>query len=117
MYQREELEKLIKDYQYKDNMYEVKKLNGNEEAENILITHDTIFLGTNKMQLKKLDGTIEKYTIERYYPIDERDEMIKELKEKVEELERRLEHEPTKHTKSTTNSNKSDANDDVDTKS
>lgn len=116
MYQREELEKLIQNYQTKDNLYEVKKLN-NEEAENILITHDTIFLGTNKMQLKKLDGTIEKYNIERYYPIDEKDEMIKELKEKVEELERRLEDEPTKHTKSTTRSDKSSTNDDVSTES
>lgn len=112
MYQKQELEELIKKYQYKDNMYEVKKLNNNDEAENILITSDTIFLGTNKMQIKKLDGTIEKYNIERYYPIDEKDEMIKELKEKVEELERRLEDEPTKHTKSTTKRNKSDANDD-----
>lgn len=77
MYQREELEKLIQNYQAKDNLYEVKKLN-NEEAENILITHDTIFLGTNKMQLKKLDGTIEKYNIERYYPIDEKDESMKQ---------------------------------------
>lgn len=116
MYQREELEKLINSYQMKDNMYEVKKLNG-EEVENILITHDTIFLGTNKMQLKKLDGTIEKYNIERYYPIDEKDEMIKELTKKVEELERRLEDEPTKHTKSTTRSNKSTTNDDVDNES
>ena len=116
MYQRDELEKLIKNYQAKENLYEVKKLN-NEEAENILITHDTIFLGTNKMQLKKLDGTIEKYNIERYYPIDEKDEMIKELKEKVEELERRLEDEPTKHTKSTTRSDKSSTNDDVSTES
>ena len=116
MYQREELEKLIQNYQAKDNLYEVKKLN-NEEAENILITHDTIFLGTNKMQLKKLDGTIEKYNIERYYPIDEKDEMIKELKEKVEELERRLEDEPTKHTKSTTRGDKSSTNDDVSTES
>lgn len=116
MYQREELEKLINSYQMKDNMYELKKLNG-EEVENILITHDTIFLGTNKMQLKKLDGTIEKYNIERYYPIDEKDEMIKELTKKVEELERRLEDEPTKHTKSTTKRNESNANDDVNVES
>lgn len=117
MYQKQELEELIKKYQYKDNMYEIKKLNNNDEAENILITSDTIFLGTNKMQIKKLDGTIEKYNIERYYPIDEKDEMIKELKSKVEELERRLEDEPTKHTKSTSRSIKSTTNDDVNVES
>lgn len=117
MYQRQELEDLIKTYQIKDNMYEMKKLNNNEEVENILIARDTIFLGNSKMQIKKLDGTIEKYNIERYYPVDEKDEMIKELKEKVEELERRLEDEPTKHTKSTTRSNKSTTNDDVNVES
>lgn len=117
MYQRQELEDLIKTYQMKDNMYEMKKLNNNEEVENILIARDTIFLGNSKMQIKKLDGTIEKYNIERYYPIDEKDEMIKELKEKVEELERRLEDEPTKHTKSTTRSDKSTTNDDVNVES
>ena len=117
MYQRQELEDLIKTYQMKDNMYEMKKLNNNEEVENILIARDTIFLGNSKMQIKKLDGTIEKYNIERYYPIDEIDEMIKELKEKVEELERRLEDEPTKHTKSTTKRNESNANDDVNVES
>lgn len=117
MYQRQELEDLIKTYQMKDNMYEMKKLNNNEEVENILIARDTIFLGNSKMQIKKLDGTIEKYNIERYYPVDEKDEMIKELKEKVEELERRLEDEPTKHTKSTTRSDKSTTNDDVNVES
>lgn len=116
MYQRQELEDFIKTYQAKENMYEMKKLN-NDEAENILIARDTIFLGNNKMQIKKLDGTIEKYNIERYYPIDEKDEMIKELKDKVEELERRLEDEPTKHTKSTSRSNKSTTNDDVNVES
>ena len=117
MYQRQELEDLIKTYQAKENMYEMKKLNNNEEVENILIARDTIFLGNSKMQIKKLDGTIEKYNIERYYPVDEKDEMIKELKEKVEELERRLEDEPTKHTKSTTRSNESTTNDDVNVES
>lgn len=117
MYQRQELEDLIKTYQMKDNMYEMKKLNNNEEVENILIARDTIFLGNSKMQIKKLDGTIEKYNIERYYPVDEKDEMIKELKSKVEELERRLEDEPTKHTKSITRSNKSTTNDDVNVES
>lgn len=90
MNNRQELEELIRNYQSKDNLYEVKKLNDTDECENIYVFKDTIFLGTTKMQIKKLDGTIEKYTIERYYPIDEKDEMIKELKGKVEELERSI---------------------------
>lgn len=97
--QKSELENMIRNYQqpYLQDMYEIKILNNTDEAENIFINNNTIFLGSNRMQIKKLDGTIEKYNIERYYPIDEKDEKIKELNLKVEELERRLNSEPTKH--------------------
>ena len=84
--------------------------NDTDEVENIFVMQNTIFLGTNKMQIKKLDGTIEKYSIEKYYPIDERDEKIKELNKKVEELERRLNNEPTKHVESITGGNQSSDN-------
>ena len=133
--QRDEIDNLIKTYQninsqppvnnfintgfqnQQDNVFELKKLNDNDEAENILITHDSIFIGGNRMQIKKLDGTIEKYTIEKYYPIDERDEKIKELNKKVEELERRLNDEPTKSTNAVEKFNKSNEHDDGDVKS
>ena len=88
----------------------MKKFKDTEEAENIFIMQNTIFMGTNKMQIKKLDGTIEKYNIEKYYPVDEKDEMIKELNKKVEELERRLNNEPTNNNEPTTRSNESNAN-------
>lgn len=107
---RQELEDLIRNYQTKDNLCELKKLNDTDECENIYVFRDTIFLGTTKMQIKKLDGTIEKYNIEKYYPIDEKDEMIKELNKKVEELERRLNNEPTNNNEPTTRSNESNAN-------
>ena len=96
---KNELEELIKAYQnpvVKDT-YILKKLNEGDEAENILITMDTIFIGSNRMQIKRLDGSIEKYNIERYYPVDEKDEKIKELNKKVEELERKLNNEHTEH--------------------
>ena len=98
--------------QPKDDTYLLKILNDNDEVENILINHDTIFIGGNRMQIKKLDGTIEKYTIEKYYPIDEKDQMIKKLNKKVEELERKLNNEHTKHNVSTKKCNKPNANDD-----
>ena len=100
--QKDEIENLIRNYQQTNqpiniqDTYEVKKLNESDEAENIFIKNNTIFLGSNRMQIKKLDGTIEKYNIEKYYPIDEKDEKIKELNLKVEELERRLNNEHTK---------------------
>ena len=111
--QKQELEELIRNYQNKDNLWDVKKLNEPDECENIYVYRDTVFLGTNRLQIKKLDGTIEKYNIERYYPIDERDEKIKELNKKVEELERRLNDEPTKHNESDSRGNESITNDDV----
>ena len=125
---KDELENLIHNYQaspinnfintgVQTDLWDMKKLNEGEEAENILISRDTVFLGTEKLQIKKIDGTIEKYDIQKYYPIDEKDEMIKNLERKVEELERRLEDEPTKHSESTTGGDKSTTNDDVNSKS
>lgn len=110
---KDELDNLIKNYQSSpitnyinagtpDNLWDMKKLNAGEEAENILISRNTIFLGTDKLQIKKIDGTLEKYDIQKYYPIDEKDEKIKELNKKVEELERRLGDELSEHNESTT---------------
>ena len=114
---KEEIDNLIRNYQLpisnqKEDMFILKKLNEQDEAENILINLDTIFIGNNRMQIKKLDGTIEKYNIEKYYPIDEKDVMIRELNKKVEELERKLNNESTKYINTDKQFNKSNANDD-----
>ena len=79
------------------NMYEMKKLNDNDEVENILIDKDSVFIGIDRMQIKKLDGTIEKYTITKVFPIDPKDKQIEELNKKVEELEKRLNNEHSKY--------------------
>ena len=111
--QKQELEEIIRNYQGTGReVYELKKINDTDEAENIFIMQNTIFIGNNKMQIKKLDGTIEKYNIEKYFPIDERDEKIKELNKKVEELERRLNKESASTNESTTGGDKSTTNDD-----
>lgn len=122
--QKEEIDNLIRSYQTpvnnfintnlsnNDNLFEIKKLNDGDEVENILVARDSIFLGTSRMQIKKLDGTVEKYNIEKYYPVDEKDEKIKELNKKVEELERKLNNEHTKSNNTTREFNKSIINDD-----
>ena len=126
--QKEEIDNLIKSYQSQtaqqpinniinthnvpQEYYEVKKLNDGDEAENIFASNNTVFIGTNRMQIKKLDGTIEKYNIDRYYPVDEKDEQIKELNKKVQELERKLNNEHTKSSEPIKEFNKSNANDD-----
>lgn len=109
---KNDIQNQLNAYQLNNDLFDFKKLNDGDEVENILIMRNTVFIGNNRMQIKKLDGTIEKYNIEKYYPVDEKDEMIKQLNKKVEELERRLNDEPTKHIKSSTRINKSNANDD-----
>ena len=108
---KSDIENQLQVYQMAD-LYDLKKLNKEDEVENILIMRNTIFIGANRMQIKKLDGTIEKYNIERYYPIDEKDEQIKDLNKKIEELERRLNNEHTKSNKSNRKLDESISNDD-----
>ena len=131
--QRERLDDMIKNYQQmpqapinniitngqmQDNTYEIKKLNENDEVENIAIFKDTIFIGEDRLQIKKLDGTIEKYEIKKVYPRDKKDDKIDELTKKIQELEMKL-NEPTKSIKSDEDVNKSivNANGNVESKS
>ena len=109
---KQELEEILRSYQNvgRDNLYEMKKFT--DEAENVFIMQNTIFLGTDKMQIKKLDGSVEKYNIEKYYPVDEKDEKIKELNKKVEELERRLNNEHAESIKPIKDVNESNVDDD-----
>ena len=122
--QRERLDDMIKNYQQmpqapinniitngqmQDNTYEMKKLNENDEVENIAIFKDTIFIGEDRLQIKKLDGTIEKYEIKKIYPRDKKDDKIDELTKKIQELEMKL-NEPTKSIKSDEDVNKSNVN-------
>lgn len=87
-----------------DNLYEMKILNEKDEVENIAVFKDTIFIGDDRLQIKKTDGTIEKYTIKKIYPKDKKDEKIDELTKRIKELEERL-NEPNEH-KSVDKSNK-----------
>lgn len=109
--QREKLDDMIKNYQQipqapvnnfintgqvGNNLYELKKLNDGDEVENIAILKDTIFIGEDRLQIKKLDGTIEKYDIKKTYPRDKKDDEIDNLNKKIKELEERLnESEPS----------------------
>ena len=122
--QRDRFDEMIKNYQtmpqapinniitgqIQDNTFEIKRLNENDEVENIAIFKDTIFIGEDRMQIKKLDGTIEKYNIKKTYPRDKKDDKIDELNLKIQELERRLTDEHTKSNEPIENVNKSNVN-------
>lgn len=88
--------------QQNTNMYELKKLNDNDEVENIGILSDTIFIGTSKMQIKKMDGTIEKYNIVKYYPIDPKDQKINQLEEEIKKLKEMIGNESKSNESATT---------------
>lgn len=127
--QRERIDDMIKNYQSipqtpinnfistnsqtPTNMYELKKLNDGDEVENIAILNNSIFLGDDKMQIKKLDGTIEKYEIKKVYPRDKKDDKIDELNKKIKELEMKLDehrtdNEPSETIKSSTKQGQDD---------
>ena len=97
------------------SMFVMKVLNDNEEVENIFIEANTIFIGIDKMQIKKLDGTIEKYNIKKYYPIDPKDKKIEELTKKIEDMERRFlnNDKSSKPDEPASDGDKSASNDDV----
>lgn len=99
--------------QVPNNMYEMKKLNEGDEVENIAILKDTIFLGEDRLQIKKLDGTIEKYEIKKVYPRDKKDDKIDELNKKIEELEMRLDESRTNNATSKTVENGSEQTENV----
>lgn len=94
------------------NLYELKVLNENDEAENIFINGNTIFVGNGKMQIKKIDGTIEKYTLKKYYPIDEKDKRIAELEKQINDLKEVIANGNSKLNETAKNFNESDRNDD-----
>ena len=71
--------------------YIMKVLNDNDEVENIFIDENTIFIGNDKMQIKKLDGTIEKYESKKYYPVDIKDKKIEELTNKLSDKDKQIE--------------------------
>ena len=125
--QRDKFDEMIKSYQTmpqapvnniingviqpQDNLYEIKKLNENDEVENIAIFRDSIFIGDDRMQIKKLDGSIEKYEIKKIYPRDKKDDKIDELTKKIKEMEEKL-NEHTIISEPIKDVNKSYANDD-----
>ena len=129
--QKDRIDEMIRNYQQPQpinnfintnmnntDMYEMKKLNENDEVENIAIFKDTIFIGDDRLQIKKVDGTIEKYEIKKIYPRDKKDEKIDELNKKIEELERRLmNNEFTNVDESVKGGNQSNGTNDGDIKS
>lgn len=124
--QRERIDDLMRNYQQpqpvnnfinanqpiQKDLIEWRILNENEEVDNLYVANKTLFINDNTMILKGVDGSLEKWNIVKTYPIDPKDEKIKELNKKLEELERRLNDECSKSNEPVREVNKSFSNDD-----
>lgn len=131
--QKERIDEMIRNYQQPQpqpvnnfintgqnsntSLYDLKVLNDGDEVENIFVNQNTLFLGTNRLQIKKIDGTIEKYKIEKVFPIDPKDEKINALEEEIKKLKEMINNEHSKPTRSVGECEQSASNDDVDVKS
>lgn len=75
-------------FKEKENTIEVKYLQNDENAEDIIIQNKTMFIKNNEMVLKNINGDIvEKYEIKKIFPIDEKDLKIQELERRLSEYE------------------------------
>lgn len=68
------------------DLIEWRILNENEEVDNLYVQSNTLFVGENMMIKKSVDGTLEKWTIRKTYPIDKKDEKINALEEEIKKL-------------------------------
>lgn len=76
-------------FKEKENTIEVKYLQNDENAEDIIIQNKTMFIKNNEMVLKNINGDIvEKYEIKKIFPIDKKDEEIEKLKKEIQELKK-----------------------------
>ena len=87
-------------------------LNENEEVDNLYVSNNTLFINDELMILKGVDGSLQKWSIKKTYPIDKKDEKINELTLKIEELERRLNNEYTELNEPTNEFKQSNGDDD-----
>ena len=95
------------------DLIEWRILNENEEVDNLYVQNKTLFINENKMVLKGVDGSLEKWEIKKVYPIDKKDEKISQLEEEIKSLKEMLSNEHAKFNKSVGECNKSDGIDDV----
>ena len=130
--QRERIDDMIKSYQNQPqqpvnnfintnqqqipskDMIEWRRLNENEEVDNLYVQNNTLFISDDLMVKKRVDGTLEKWQIKKIYPIDKKDEKINQLEEEIKKLKEMINNEHTKSDEPIRKCNKSDGNDDVD---
>ena len=131
--QREEIDNLLKNYQNtqtpvnnyinttpqtpQKDLIEWRILNENEEVDNLYVQNKTLFISDDLMVLKSVDGKLEKWKIEKIYPIDKKDEKINQLEEEIKKLKEMINSEHSESSSTIKQLEQSNANDDVNDKS
>ena len=77
------------------DLVEWRILNENEEVDNLYVQNKTLFINDSMMILKGVDGSLEKWSIKRTYPIDKKDEKINALEEEIKKLKEVINNEHT----------------------
>ena len=77
------------------NFVELRILNENENVDTLYVQNKTLFINDKNMILKGIDGSLEKWEITKVYPIDPKDQKIRELEEQIKELKEMIKYEPS----------------------
>ena len=99
------------------DLIEWRVLNENEEVDNLYVQNKTLFINDNLMILKGVDGSLQKWNIKKFYPIDKKDEKISQLEEEIKKLKEMINNEHTKSNEPVGEFNKPNGIDDVNVKS
>lgn len=99
------------------DLIEWRVLNENEEVDNLYVSNKTLFINDNLMVLKGVDGSLEKWKVNKIYPIDKKDEKINALEDEIKKLKEMINNESTKPSESIRECNKSNGTDDVNVES
>ena len=94
------------------DLIEWRILNENEEVDNLYVANKTLFINDEMMILKGVDGKLEKWTIQKIWPVDKKDQKINELEEEIKKLKEVINNEPKQFSEPIKECNKS--NGDVD---
>ena len=94
------------------DLVEWRILNENEEVDNLYVQNKTLFISDNMMILKGVDGKLDKWKIQKTWPIDKKDEKINQLEEEIKKLKEVL-NEYTKPISTIGDIEQSNVNDDV----
>lgn len=129
--QKERIDEMIRTYQQpqpvnnfintnqtpRNDLIEWRILNENEEVDNLYVANKTLFINENKMVLKGVDGSLEKWEIRKVYPIDKKDQKINDLEEEIKKLKEVISNEHGKSNESTREFKQSDGTIDVNVES